>query len=154
MIANVLGFGNLHFKPGIEGLTRQCKAYDIITCNQTGLWDVYNNFLKILCLEGYQLPIMSRVKKLFYTFKNIACFHCNIGRDKSLENSVSCGYPDDPDQSSTTFSSTLNLGSVFNDDQNKRKVVTAPYFDQDVLSGMPENGNILNKKRNATIIFH
>ena len=62
LIANIHGFGNLHFKPGNEGLTRQCKAYDIITCNQTGLWDVYNDLLKTLCLDGYQLPIMSRIK--------------------------------------------------------------------------------------------
>ena len=141
LIANVQGFGNIHFKPGDEGLTRQCKTYmyDIIICNQTGLWDVYNDLLESLCLDGYQLPIMSRIKKLFYTFKNIACFHCNTGRDES-ENSLSCGYFDYQDQSSTTFSSTLNIGSVVANYKNKRKVVTAPYIDHDVVRQMQYQG--------------
>ena len=64
-----MAFSNVHFISGDESLTRPCKAFDIISCNETGLWDIYNEEMEALCLDGYQLPIISRIGEKPFTFK-------------------------------------------------------------------------------------
>ena len=91
LIQNNMALSNVHFIPGDEILTRPCKAFDIISCNETGLWDIYNEEMEAPCLEGYQLPIISKIDKQPFTLKNIACLHCNTGSELNKER-LSCEY--------------------------------------------------------------
>ena len=123
-------FSNIHFVPEDEALTRRCESFDIIACNQTGLWDNYNKIIENLCLYGHQLPIISRIDNLPYTFGNIACFHCNTANDTRASR-LSCGYYKRNEH--FRHSETLNLRSVFPGRINGRPLVTAPYIELDVL---------------------
>ena len=133
LMETITTFSNMHFVPGDKSLTRPCKASDIISCNQTGLWDNYDELTETLCLHGYHLPIISKIDKYTpLTFKNIACLHCNTGWDIS-ENSISCGYVGDQNQHQSDFSVTLNMRSVVPDEPNKMTVMPAPYIDNEVI---------------------
>ena len=124
-------FCNIHFMPGDESLARTCKAYDIIFCNQTGLWDIYNESVEAVCLHGSQLPITGRINEGLFTFKNIGCLHCNTGSDLS-KGALSCGYWETESSAASSFSLTLNLRKII-PDSKKDKPVPAPYIDHDVL---------------------
>ena len=61
LIQKTMTFSNVHFILGDESLTIPCKAFDIIFSNETGLWDICNVKMEALCLDGYQLPIVSKI---------------------------------------------------------------------------------------------
>ena len=85
-------FCNLHFTPVDENLTRRCNAFDVIkSCNETGLWDIYDDLMERVCLDGYPSPIINRIGSQRLTFKNIGCLYCNMQKDMN-ENRLSCGY--------------------------------------------------------------
>ena len=130
-------FCNLHFTPVDENLTRRCNAFDvIISCNETGLWDIYDDLMESVCLDGYPLPILNRIGSQTLTFKNIGCLYCNMQREMN-ENKLSCGYWDRPLWVKSTFSVMLNLESIFSDDQNENVLDLAPYIERDVLQSFP-----------------
>ena len=130
-------FNNIHFTPVEEDLAKRCKAYDVMTCNQTGHWDIYDELMENVCLDGYQLPVINRIDKQWLTFKNIGCFHCNIQRDL-IGSRLSCGYWRRQLGSMTrSFSVTLNLRSTIPDSSNRRLTISAPYIEQDVLQQFP-----------------
>ena len=116
LMTAITTLSNMHFVPGDKSLTRPCKASDIISCNQTGLWDNYDELTETLCFHGYHLPIIHKIDKHPLTFKNIACLTCNTGRGMS-ENSLSCDYWEDPGQNRHQwgFSVTLNVKFQYSD---------------------------------------
>ena len=127
-------FNNIHFVPNNESMSRPCKLYDITTCNQTGLWDVYDEFIETVCLNGYQLPIISKINNQMFTFNNIGCLHCNTGMDLREER-LSCSYWEN--RSKSYFSVTLNLRSIVPNDQIRPLLELAPYIEHDSLQQLP-----------------
>ena len=66
--------GNVLFRPPAYVPTETCDAYippyHISTCNETGLWQIYNRTIERAC-ESYTDPFN-------HTFKNYFCYLCNI----------------------------------------------------------------------------
>ena len=130
---------NVHFVPGDGNLTRSCNTvFDIVSCNQTGLWEVYDQSMETLCLDGFQLPVIDRIDVHRLIFKNIACLHCNTRRDLN-EEKLNCVYfTRDRELARLTrlFSVTLNLKSSSSSDSN-RSLVLAPYIENEALKHLP-----------------
>ena len=134
-------FSNVHFVPGDEHLTRSCgTAFDIVTCNQTGLWKVFDESMETLCLDGYPLPVIDKIDEhRFGTFKNIACLHCNTRRDLNIER-LSCPYWEiRPELARRTrqFSAALNLRSLVSDGPSRKPLELAPYIETDTFIQLP-----------------
>ena len=132
LIGKETAFSNIHFVPVVKDLTKACKTYDIISCNQTGLWDMYNDLKETVCLEGHILPIMSTINGKLLTFKNIGCLHCNMRKDFS-KSRLTCRYWRNQLGPEATFSLTLNLRRLVPDGQSKKPMLSAPYIEHDVL---------------------
>ena len=132
LIGKETAFSNIHFVPVVKDLTKRCKTYDITSCNQTGLWDMYNDLIETACLEGHILPIMSTIDGKLLTFKNIGCLHCNMRKDFS-KSRLTCSYWRNQLGPESTFSLTLNLRRLVPGGQNKKPMVSAPYIEHDVL---------------------
>ena len=132
LIQKKMAFSNVNFKPGDESLTRPCEAFDIISCNETGLLDIYNEEMEALCLDGYQLAIISKIGEKPFTLKNIACLHCNTGSELSKER-LSCEYWMNKLGLESSFSVKLNLRSLVSDDRNRKPVARAPYIEHDAI---------------------
>ena len=88
-----VGYFNIHFAPSTRNLVQQCEPYDVSSCNQTGLWEVYDEMIENVCHHGPRLPILHRVAdgRHVMRFKNIACVHCNEV-DSFNDTTLSCGY--------------------------------------------------------------
>ena len=128
------GYRNIHYVPTTVNRVQRCITYDISLCNQTGLWDTYDELIENICHNGHGLPILHHLPYNIYVsgfehilrFKNIACIHCNLGSYFN-ESSLSCGHLEMTELHS--FSLTLNIrkadpnGDVednFEDLQNSR----------------------------------
>ena len=127
-------FSNIHFVPVEEEMVRRCEAYDVISCNQTGVWDMYDELTESVCLDGYQLPIVSSINKQRLSFRNVGCLHCNVGRDL-IVSELKCGYWKNPLGSASSFSVALNLKSTVPGSSNG--ITSATYIEQDVLQRFP-----------------
>ena len=68
---------NIQFMPSIPNLTPVCHAFDIGTCNVTGLWQAYDEHIKLLCESALSLVVIHKVNSSRKMFKNIACLRCN-----------------------------------------------------------------------------
>ena len=132
-------FTNMHFKPVDETLTKRCVTYDVMSCNQTGLWDIYDALIEKVCLEGYQLPIISTIEMQMLVFKNIACLHCNVG-EEMVGNRLTCGYWEYKMRSIPSFSLTLNLRSTISNSSSGRILIPAPYIGEDILRRFSHRG--------------
>ena len=104
------GYINIHFVPRIRNVTQQCEMYDVISCNQTGLWETYDKNVEMVCHNGHSLPILHRISSGYnkLRFKNIACVYCNVGDSFNSDTTLSCGYRPTT-TTSHSFSQTLNL---------------------------------------------
>lgn len=101
-------FSNIYFSPREEVTVRSCNAADVTFCNQTGLWDLRNETIEKLCLNGRTLPVTHRINGETLIFKNIACIHCNT--HSSFKNrTLDCAYF--PDLINSPHSLTVNLNS-------------------------------------------
>ena len=76
---NGMKTGNIHFVPPNPELLQPCQQYDVTSCNETGLWDVYNKTTEELCLSGYSMPVIRRPSATgtALSFRNMACLYCN-----------------------------------------------------------------------------
>ena len=130
---NSVAHTNIQFVPGDESLTKPCRVYDIISCNQTGLWDTHDKLIETICIDGYQLPIIHEINNQRLKFKNIACLYCNTGGDLS-GTQLSCGYWRIVESGLvSTFRQTLNLESIVSDSQDRRPMLSVPYVENGVL---------------------
>ena len=134
-------FGNVHFVPGNENFTRSCgTAFDIVSCNETGLWEVYNQSMETLCSDGYPLPVIEKIDDhRSGTFKNIACLHCNTRRDLNIER-LSCRYWErqrELELWTRQFSAALNLRSQVSDGPGRQPLELAPYIEKETFKQLP-----------------
>ena len=136
VIKRINGFTNIQFKPVEEKLSKRCVTYDIMSCNQTGLWDIYDALIEKVCLEGYQLPIISTIEKQTLLFKNIACLYCNFG-EEMVGNRLICGYW--KYKRLPFFSLSLNLRSTISNSSNRSILIPAPYIGEDILRRFPHS---------------
>ena len=136
VIKTINGFTNIHFIPVEEKLTKRCLTYDVMSCNQTGLWDIYDALIEKVCLEGYQLPITSTIENQRLLFKNIACLYCNVGNEM-VKDRLRCGYWGITRRSLSSFSLSLNLRSTISNSTNRRILIPAPYIGEDILRRFP-----------------
>ena len=76
---NGMNTGNVHFLPPNTKLAQQCQLYDVISCNATGLWDVYNRTTEQMCVSGHSMPLIRRIRigNRRLLFRNVACLYCN-----------------------------------------------------------------------------
>ena len=106
------GYSNIHFVPKKSSLVHQCEAYDIATCNKTGLWETYNENIEKVCHEGNSLPILHQINynqnKL--RFKNIACLYCNVDHSFNTDTTLSCAYYSSPPREWYSYTLTVNTG--------------------------------------------
>ena len=84
-------FFNVHFVRNNPSSMRKCNRYDIISCNQTGFWENYDETIEMVCRDGEDLPIIHTVNYNRMVFKNIACVHCNVPSGFS-NGQLNCGY--------------------------------------------------------------
>ena len=113
------GFSNIHFVPRMRNLVQPCEAYDVNSCNQTGLWDAYDETVEKICHEGHSVPILHRISYGYdrLRFKNIACVYCNAGDNFNSNTTLSCGYR--PRKKAVySYSQTLNLRVLDTDKEN------------------------------------
>ena len=52
---------NIQFLPSIPNLAQVCHAFDIGTCNQTGLWQANDEHTKLLCESALSLVVIHEV---------------------------------------------------------------------------------------------
>ena len=104
------GYSNIHFVPKRSTLARQCEAYDIVTCNKTGLWETYNENIENVCHEGHHLPILHRIDYDKLRFKNIACLYCNVDSSFNTDTALSCAYYPPSSRKKYSYSLTMNTG--------------------------------------------
>ena len=100
------GFTNIHFVPKTRTLAQKCELYDIISCNQTGLWEKYDENIEKVCHNDHSLPIIYRTHKGKKRFKNIACVYCNTGGSLNSGTQVLCRSSV---MTTKGFTETLNL---------------------------------------------
>ena len=106
------GYSNIHFVPSSVQNVQRCETYDISSCNQTGLWETYDETIENICHNGHSLPILHRIPyngafvHSILKFKNIACIHCNLG-SKFNDSSMTCLHYEFTGMRS--FSLTLNV---------------------------------------------
>ena len=142
LIDNLSGFrtghGNIHFVPRSSNLVQQCETYDVSSCNQTGLWEIYDEMTENTCHHGHSLPILHlsfSYRRESLRFKNIACVHCNLGntfKDISLfcRNSVNLDYNE---YDSYSFSQILNIKDTNPDRKTENGLIHVSYTDKAVL---------------------
>ena len=127
-------FSNIHFVPTENDLAKRCDLYDITSCNQTGLWDDYDELAEKVCMDGYQLPIMASIDTRL-TFKNIGCLRCNLA-EGLVKSRLECGFLKiKPGLKIQSLS--LNLRSVFIKAIDTKALKDVPYIEQDVLRQFP-----------------
>ena len=106
---------NVTFKAPPNIPAKTCILYTISTCNETGLWRVYNETLDTAC----QLF----VDPFNFTYKNVFCFLCNIDAREpvSLSNcprfnmSVGATSAYNP-----PFLAIMNLGAILTEQANEQ----------------------------------
>ena len=96
---NGMKTGNIHFLPPNPQLLHQCQLYDVISCNKTGLWDIYNKTTEQVCLSGHSLPVIRPIEGKKLLFRNVACLYCNqpddvYGKLAILKQSICSSGPD------------------------------------------------------------
>ena len=133
----VYGNSNIHFTPRSGNVVQQCEAYDITFCNQTGLWEDYDEMIESICHYGQSLPILHRISPHYESlrFKNIACVHCNV-RSSFINSSLSCRHSvrlDYRDYDSKSHSQTLNLKNTNLDGATENGSIHISYTDEAVL---------------------
>ena len=138
------GYTNIHFLPRMGNtITRQCEAYDVISCNQTGLWETYSDNILKVCHEGHSLPIVHHVyhnnKRKLLRFKNIACVYCNTGHDFKRDKSFSCSYVSLPKIHSYSETLNLKIKDVNNTHTETLKMEHSPYNEEAVIA-IPSSG--------------
>ena len=140
------GYTNIHFLPTTGNtVTRKCEAYDVISCNQTGLWETYSKNIKKICHEGQSLPIVHNVyynnERKLLRFKNIACLYCNTGHDFKRDKSFSCSYIYMPKIYMYSYSETLNLKIKYVNNKHTETLNReyTPYIEEAVIA-IPSSG--------------
>ena len=123
-------YANIHFLPSIPNLARKCHAFDIGTCNQTGLWQANDEHIKILCESALSLIVIHKISNQRKMFKNIACLHCNTGKDFPDK---SCGYFRSI-QNVFVYSMSLNVQNLLRSRQRETKdEITELYMNKSTL---------------------
>lgn len=107
------GSTNIIFQPPPIQYARPCQKLDIIKCNQTGLWEVFNNQLDDICRSGPNIPIIHKINQKNKIFKNIACVHCNLN-DKIQD--IQCDSDSLSDNSRHYYSMRMNTNAIVGDD--------------------------------------
>ena len=124
-------FDNIHFTPENATVPVMCKGYDIQFCNQTGLLNTKNETMMNACRNGLDLPIIHSIGGKRYSFKNIACLHCNM--DKDISDLNSCGYfKTHGVQQGYMTSISFNLQSTVSNDQRESSL-RVPYLGESSL---------------------
>ena len=143
---NGMKTGNIHFLPPNPELVQPCEQYDVISCNQTGLWDNYNRTTEQLCQSGYSLPVIRRVNSKVSSFRNLACLYCNTPQNSFGKlparkqmcaiNTISKPVP--------RFNMTLNmpnLDSVITQ-QNNSALISKQYIDDTTVMTMLKQSKV------------
>lgn len=96
---------NLFYRPPAAVPTVRCEIpkYSISTCNETGLWQVYNETMELAC-DAFVDPFN-------LTYKNYFCFLCNRG-DVLNSSEMYCKVTQDITDVSPPFTSLLDLGGI------------------------------------------
>ena len=84
---------NIHFVPlnsTIQYVT-PCQAFDVSSCNLTGLWNVYDNQIESVCKLGLDLPVVAQISGIRKAYKNAACVLCNQSPNNKDRNK-SCAF--------------------------------------------------------------
>ena len=55
------GYSNIHYVPSSTISVEQCETYDVNSCNQTGLWENYDEMIENACHNGHSLPVLNRL---------------------------------------------------------------------------------------------
>ena len=108
---------NLIFVPPNFVSNSRCLAIDITSCNQTHLWEDYDNLIEEMCDSDTTEPVIHTIDRKRMLFKNLACFICNAGRTV-----LNCGYSVKRIQSVSAlnlFSLTLNIQTLDWDESAK-----------------------------------
>ena len=122
---------NIQFAAPKTALTRPCQKLDISSCNQTGLWEIYDEMMEMVCETGNSLLITHTVSKnQELVFKNIACVYCNMAEKKG-ETQLSCRYF--VSEANTAFSQSLNIDALDEDKSSKEKVESSEFYIDDTV---------------------
>ena len=122
---------NIHFLPSVQTVTQECYTFDIATCNQTGLWHVYDEQVKSLCDSSLSLAIIYSINGDRKLFKNIACLHCNVDGNVLKKQ---CGYLSKTVKRSE-YSIRVNVESLVQNQENERKDdISESYLDHSTLT--------------------
>ena len=123
--------GNIQFVPPKSAFTLPCQKFDISSCNQTGLWHIYDEMMEKVCDTGNSLPIIHTVpKNKVMVFKNIACVHCNVPQEKN-EIQLSCRFH--VLEEYNVFSLSLNIDALDEDKSSREKVETSEFYIDDTV---------------------
>ena len=132
------GANNLHFAPRKKTIAHQCMAYDINSCNQTGLWEKHNDLIEAICHHGYSLPVLHSINNKNLLFKNIACVHCNSDGDFHAS-ALSCKYLEDVISKPYLYSLTVNVKSVDADGSYDKAAVKEHFTSKPILEKTKSN---------------
>ena len=154
-----VGYINIHFVPRTRHLAQPCEAYDITSCNQTGLWETYDANVEKLCHDGHSLPILHHINYDYNTrrFKNIACLYCNVGDNFNSGTSLTCSYVPLPRKHSYSQTLNLRLGDIDTGDDESREKLYTSYLERAILpisnSGVCQPGYIGLLVRNLLSLY-
>ena len=120
-------YGNIHFTPTPDHPVQQCERTAISTCNQTGLWESFDETLEHICVRGQKLPILHESKR----YKNVACLRCNEG--DTFYDRLLCGLYVDFNFKVEKHSLGMNIKDTPVDGKTEKGLVPDSYLRQAVL---------------------
>ena len=123
-------YGNIHFVPPNISLAKICQMFDITKCNQTGLWDIYDRKVELLCEFGINLPVFHRITDRPLVFRNSACLNCNTPKADLKNRRLSCS-----EEPSGTPLYKMTINTQFSDGSR---------------SAMPDTHNVSWLKQNSS----
>ena len=112
-----MSYSNIMFLPSIPNLALKCHAFDVGTCNQTGLWQANDEHIKKLCESAFSLEVTYKINGQRKLFKNIACLYCNTDGNFLDKR---CGYLRS-NENTPVYSMSLNIQSLLRSRQRERK---------------------------------
>ena len=119
--------GNIHFTPVPSNHAQQCKNTVIDKCNQTGLWESFDENIEQICHLGENLPILHKSMR----YKNVACLHCN--EEGNFDGRPLCGFWIDLDTTEENYDLTLNIRDTTTDGKTENGLIHESYLTQAVL---------------------
>ena len=118
---------NIHFTPVPGNHVQQCENTVIDTCNQTGLWESFDENIEQICHLGENLPILHKSMR----YKNVACLHCN--EESNFNGRPFCGFSIDLDTTDEKYDLTLNIRDTTIDGKTEKGFIHESYLSQAVL---------------------